>query len=375
MAVFGGRTATPHGLLLVADEDGTFVSNLVPTAFAQGELGKMFLVEEVEQAAGRRRMARGEASALLVLPKGFSAAILRNERCRMTLVTNPSQRILPQIVEEIVSVLADGAFYLNAIAGDQLRIFSEPPAGGATTYPDATIAGISTAMNRLAESLGKYINPPVIKLETGVKEVPAGGGLNIPALFFPSMLSMAVLFFAQGMSGDIWKERDRYTLRRLASTAAPLWQMLAGKVLALAGVLAVAGALGFACARWMLGLTVSSPVLMILWIVAAGLALYLFLMLLQMLAASERAGNLLVNFCFFPLAMMGGIFFPFEMMPAGMAAIARNTPVGWALTELRSFLSGPADPARTAFAFTLLGVFSLILFLLALTRLKRSFAR
>jgi ABC-2 type transport system permease protein len=374
LVVFGGRPATPHGLLLVADEDGTLISGVVSTAFAQGELGKMFLVEKVEQAAGRRRMARGEASALLVVPKGFSEAVLRNQRCQLKVVTNPSQRILPRIVEEVASVLADSAFYVNAIAGDQLRVFAVPPPGGVWTYPDATIAGVSTAFNRLAESLRKYINPPVIKLETGVRKDATPEGPDIPKLFFPSMLSMTVLFFAQGLSGDIWKERNHHTLRRIASTAAPLWQFLAGKLIALASALALAGAAGLACARWLLGLPVPNPVLAALWVVASGAALYLFLTLLQMLAASARAANLLVNFCFFPLAMLGGIFFPFEMMPAGMAALARRLPMAWALMELRSLLADPAQAAHAAFAFAVLGAVCTLLFLLALARLKRGFA-
>jgi len=79
-------------------------------------------------------MARGEASAVLIVPKGFSDAVPRNQRCQLKVVTNPSQRILPRIVEEIASVLADGAFYLNAIAGDQLRVFAELPPGGARDF-------------------------------------------------------------------------------------------------------------------------------------------------------------------------------------------------------------------------------------------------
>jgi ABC-2 type transport system permease protein len=234
------------------------------------------------------------------------------------------------------------------------------------------MAAVSTGINRLFSSANRYINPPVIKLDAGAKKDAAAPGPNIPALFFPSMLSMTILFVAMGLSGDVWNERNGNTLRRIASTAAPLGQWLGGKLLALACVFALAGAAGLACARWLLGLAVSNPVPALLWITAAGLTLYLFFVLLQVFAAGERSANMLVNFCFFPMAMMGGVFFPFEMMPAGMAAVARRTPVGWALAELRALLAGPAPFAS---AFAILGAACLILFLLALWRLKRSFAR
>jgi ABC-2 type transport system permease protein len=253
-----------------------------------------------------------------------------------------------------------------------LRVFAQPPPGGAATYSDASVASVSTAINRLFASAKRYINPPVIKLDAGAKKESATPGPNVPALFFPSMLSMTILFVAQGLSGDVWNERNAKTLRRIVSTSVSLGQWLTGKLLATACVIALAGGAGLACARWLLGLPVSNPVLALFWIAAAGLTLYLFFVLLQMFAASERSAHMLVNFCFFPMAMMGGVFFPFEMMPAGMAAVARRTPVGWALAELRSLLAGPAPFAS---AFAILGAACLILFLLALWRLKRSFAR
>jgi ABC-2 type transport system permease protein len=375
MAIFGGKPAVPHGLLLVADEDCSLISRFVSGAFSQGEFGRLFLVEQVEQAAGHKRMAAGGASALLVIPQGFGAAVLRNQPTRVTVVTNPSQRILPRMVEEIASVLADGAFYLNAVAGDQLRTFAQPPPGGAPTFPDRTVMEVAAAFNRLGASLQKYVNPPLIRLDTGAPASAAETGFNVQALFFPGMMSMAILFFAQRLSGDIWKERRLGTLRRLVSTASPPWKLLAGKLLAVTAVFVLAAAVGFACARWLLGLAVASPLAMVLWTVGMGTASYLFLTLVQMLASSDRAGNLMGSFCFFPLAMLGGVFFPFEMMPAWMAALARRTPVGWLQSELRLLLSGPPDPLASAAVFAALGAVCLLLFALVLLRLKRRFAR
>lgn len=279
IVIFRGGSVSPHGLLLIADEDQSLLSGAIPTMFTQGELGKMFQVRKVEQAAGRRSMQSGEASALLVIPKGFGDAILLNGRSRLQVVTNPSQRILPQIVEETVSILADGAFYLNAVAGEQLRLLARP-----SSISDALAAGTAIEFNRLGTSLRKYVDPPLIELESGVRQAAQPGGPNITAMFFPGMLAMSVLFLSMGLSGDIWKERSSHTLRRL------------------------------------LGLTVQHPLAAALWAVAAAAVLYLFLVWLQTFAGSERAANLLANFCVFPFAMLGGAFFPFEMMPAWMAA-------------------------------------------------------
>src|SRR5438270_307831 len=74
-AVFGGSEATPQGRLLIADEDDSFVSNLLSRAFSGEPLSKIVRVENVTREAGRGRMDRGDASALLIIPKGFGDAV------------------------------------------------------------------------------------------------------------------------------------------------------------------------------------------------------------------------------------------------------------------------------------------------------------
>jgi ABC-2 type transport system permease protein len=85
-----------------------------------------------------------------------------------------------------------------------------------------------------------------------------------------------------------------------------------------------------------------------LWIALSGAGLYLFMMLLQSLASTERVANMLSNFVLLPLSMVGGSFFPFDMMPKGFAQIGRLTPNGWSLTQLQHILAGNVTPAAFA---------------------------
>ncbi|HNY40808.1 MAG TPA: hypothetical protein PKJ41_10450, partial [Bryobacteraceae bacterium] len=71
---FGGRSSSgprPQGVILIADLDGTLLSGALNSAFSQGPLGDMFKPEKTTEADGRGRMAKGEASALIIVPKGF----------------------------------------------------------------------------------------------------------------------------------------------------------------------------------------------------------------------------------------------------------------------------------------------------------------
>ena len=96
----GGDSPKPVAKVLVVDEDQSFVSGLLLRALSE-ENSKGFIdAEFVDATSGRARIDRGEATALLTIPEGFSDAVLKEEPLALLLVTNPAQRILPHIVEE-----------------------------------------------------------------------------------------------------------------------------------------------------------------------------------------------------------------------------------------------------------------------------------
>lgn len=77
----------------------------------------------------------------------------------------------------------------------------------------------------------------------------------------------------------------------------------------------------------------------------------------------------------FPLMMAGGSFFPFEAMPAWMAAIGKFTPNGWALEELKKILLGRAETVSLGTSFIGLLAVIVILFAVSTHRLRSGFAR
>src|ERR1700675_2702050 len=83
--VFGGGQAVPQGRLLVADEDGTLLSQALTSAFSREPLSKMIVMETTGREEGRRRMDRGDASALLIVPKGFQEAFFQNRPIQLQL--------------------------------------------------------------------------------------------------------------------------------------------------------------------------------------------------------------------------------------------------------------------------------------------------
>jgi len=361
-----GREATPQGRLLVSDEDKTFLSNVLTGAFSREPLSKMLLVEQVGREQGRTRIDNGDASALLIIPQGFQDAYLNNRPFRLQLFTNPGQRILPRIVQETLSIVIEGSYYLQRVAGAQLRSFQTSQAP-----TDAAVARSSIAINQLITRLGKYLFPPLIQLDIAVTEEQKSP--NFASLFFPGMIFMAFLFVSNALAQEIWKEHSAGTLRRLTATPAPLSAFLAGRLLVVASVLAIVAVVGLAAMRWLASVPVANLPAAAIWMVCAGSVFFLLLLLASLYASSARMAGVAGNLVVFPLALIGGCFFPFELMPEWMAAIGRRTPNGWAVSQFRAILAGSSHSKELAVAFLGLAIAGALAWFLSLRRMRRNF--
>jgi len=350
--VFGRQPATPQGRLLVADEDNTIASSRLLDAFRRGPLEKMVVIERVTRDAGRARIDRGGASAFLLIPKGLQQAFARNQPFRLQLYTNPSQSILPQMIQETLSITVDGAFYLRRIAGAQLR---------------------DLANGSMPPEIARYLNPPLIDLETAAIR-PQRPARNFAATFLPSMLFMGLLFLASSSAADIWKERMAGTLRRIAASPVSMASYLAARVVFVAMVYAAVAVAGLAAAQRMAGMPVSNLPAAALWMTFAGTVFYLLFLWISVQPDTPRAASVLANLLIFPLAMLGGCFFPFEWMPAWMVAIGKLTPNGWALSQFKAILDGTANAAHWVPSAALLAALGALAFGFTLRRLRGVFA-
>ncbi len=401
--VSGGREGPrPQAHLLVADRDDSFLSGLLVGALSQEAAGGVIRAERVELAEGRERLEDGEATALLLIPDGFGHAVLREEPDTLRLWVNPSQRILPGMVEESLRIVVDGVFYAHRIVGRELREMAEgPPEGLGDAAEDAWVANLSIRFRHVGDRLEDLLNPLPLRFETvtaaewetataaatrlaagpgtagggsdstGAGPAAAGpaaaplAGTPLPAavdsaaaaaepsaessaetpmalFFLPGILMMALLFMAQGLSDDLWRERRQRTLRRFLVTPNGAATLLVGKVLAGAAFMGVVALLALAAGFLYFRLPASLLPLAWAWTLLTGLMLMAGMFLLQMHASSQRAGGILTMLVTFPLLMLGGSFFPFSVMPPWMHAVGRWTPNGWALLRLQDLLvEGP----------------------------------
>lgn len=372
-SMFAGQSGgTPTGVLLIADQDDTLISGFVAGAYAQDQLGELISVEQVSLEEGEKRINSGDASGFLTIPVGFQDAFLNETPVTLTLKTNPSQTILPGIIQDVTEILLDLGFYAHALLGDEIQKIRDSDMTGVPD--DVFVAGIAVDIQNKMQAVAPKLFPPIIDVEI-VAPPPTESQPDIALLFLPGIILMAILFSANGLAADYWLERDTGTLRRLVSTPGMLSSFVAGKAIAALTVIgSIAGItliVGFAYH----GIGWSKFASSLIWVSFAGVGFFAWFAALQMLFANRRAASLVTFIMIFPLMMAGGSFFPLAALPEWIAAIGRLSPNGFVADKLTNELT-----AASAWSIELsnwLIMFAMTLSGLAICswRLKTGFAR
>ena len=363
--VFGRGDANAQGLLLIADEDGGVAGRFLRESISRGQLGSMLIVQQVVRAEGRQRLAHGDASALLIIPQGYDRAVMHDEPSQWTLVTNPEQMLMPQVIREVASANVEAAFYLQRIAGAELGTLEDAPKSR-TALRD---------MGRMTGGVNTYLDPPRIILKTTLTGGASARRRTIAEVLFPGIVLLVILTMSAGISQEIWEERRAGAVRRVAGTPAGIHLFLAGKLAATFVVLLLAIGILFAAERLVFDIPMRACALAVVWSGCAGLVVYCGLLVVQLLLASERTASTVSAIAMVPLAMLGGCFFPLDFMPENFARIAAYTPNGWMLVTLRSILSAPMAGPVLARNFALLLAAAVLLFALAARLLDGRFTR
>jgi ABC-type Na+ efflux pump permease subunit len=369
--VVGNGELAPRARVLLVDQDNTLISTLLATAAGRADVMD---VRAVALDEGRRRIDDGDATALLIIPKGFQDTVLDQASSEIVLVTNPAEQILPGIVEEALEIVVEGVFYAQQLFGPSLRRIVSGNTSGAPS--DADVAAISVEINQQIARLQNVVIPPAItvKVVTETPQSQGGPSLSFGQLFVPGMLFMSFLFIATGMSTDIWEEQRLGTLRRALTTPQSAYGLLGGKLIAGIMLMTAIALVALGGAFVLFDIAWARMPAALAWCAFAGGALLALMTLLQMLASSQRGADMLSSTIVFPLMMIGGSFFPFEAMPEWMAAAGRWTPNGLAVVRLKDLLYGDVSLIPLLVAAAGIGLPAVAAFLLTGRRLRGKFA-
>jgi ABC-2 type transport system permease protein len=334
--VFGGDGPLPRVALLVEDRDEDLVSHAVLAAFGAEQMATYFDVEEVGDE-GQARIERGEASALLRIPEGFTDAYLRGEPATLELLRNPAQSILPEVAEQIAAslteVLSAGSFALR----EPLERLDRLRNDSGTGFSSAAFAEIAATAGDVMEDASARLFPPVITLEASTLDAPegegAGGGqADFETLFLwvlPGITVFALFMIGDQIMRDILVEQQAGTLRRQLAGPLGAGTVVAGKVAHTAVVaclsLVILSAVGWTVAERGIDLLGFAVLALALILAVTGTAA-----LIYGVARNERQGATLSAVAFMVFAFVGGSFIQIGDLPAALQRIAPFTPFYWA---------------------------------------------
>lgn len=167
--VFGGRGNSgqmPTLHVAILDEDKDTLSDLLRSLPAQGDAARNLHLHFVEtREDGLRLVEKGDASALLVLPKNMTVDLLEGQSNSLELYENPAQQVMPKIVRQGVSLLALGLSTASETLREPLQDFRKM--AKTNTFPAATEVGqLAEAATQKLGNLRPYLFPPIVQYQT-----------------------------------------------------------------------------------------------------------------------------------------------------------------------------------------------------------------
>jgi ABC-2 type transport system permease protein len=342
--IFGnlsGGGGMPRATLLVADNDGSFVSGLVSSALGNSQLESVIEPEVVEEAVGRDMMMDGKASALLIIPEGFGEAYLNGDPTTLELVRNPMQNILPTICESVVETLIDMGFIARSVLDEPIQAITGVVESGVEP-PQNMMDAMSIDIGRTMQRAQPYFFPIIVSLEVeSIEEEKEQEEFNFAAAYYPGLMLMAILFISVGLSQDVWREKRNGTLSRCIRSPASLFSFFVGK---LAGALVI-------CALVLAVMLAAGPLLfdmtwhhlwavILLGLATSALLLAAFSVLVLALSRNERTSNVVTDILMMALMLTSGTAVPLETLPESMVKLASFTPIGHVLIIYKEMAQG-----------------------------------
>lgn len=357
----GGNQGESRGTLLVTDLDDSFVSNLMVNSLSQGELSSWIGIKKVRAEEAQDIMQSGDASAWLTIEENFADNYLNQQPTTLSLVKNPAQSVIPDLIESALLLFADAGDYLQQLFSEELATIAA--INDNNDLSDLEFTALSLSIRDRIDVFADSLDPLLIELKERPQENDeASPSVNFGLLMFPGAIMMALLFSISSLAMLIWEDLQSGVLTRLSATSRGLSAYYFGQqwaVLVIFGgivlLLSVLGGLYF-------GLPVYQWPLLIIGLLVSGFVMWQILLSLVLLMPTQRSANIVVNAAIFPILMLGGSFFPMEALPDWLAQIGLYFPNGFFLQAIKDALFNQQNYLLSAglIAAVIIGVFWLI---------------
>lgn len=362
----GGSAGIPRARLLVADLDGAIGASVIMQALASEELASLIEVESVEETVGRERLEAGEASALLVIPEGFTEDLLEVRETHLIFVRNPAERILPEIAEQVLRVLMEVLQSGTRVLEEPLREIS---ADSDEEPSEAEVILIALSVRKTIIAAEDLIFPPVIGFEEepdtddSAESKPANTKSMIFGMLLPGLAVYSMFMLGDVGMRDLLVEQREGTLRRQLSAPITTRGVLLGKGLYVAVMVSISGVILMVLSRFALGLAID-PIAFFVSCLSVAMLVVGITSAIYGLCRSERQASTIGSVVFLFLAFLGGSFMPIDNLPSSLQWFVPWNPFYWGTEGFRQVLlsgAGVEDIAGFLLRLLVLGLLSAVL--------------
>ncbi|MCE7984517.1 MAG: ABC-2 transporter permease [Caldilinea sp. CFX5] len=341
-----GSSGTPTMTILAVNEDTGRAGKQVIELL---DREKTLVLEPVaSRAEADQRVGRGERMAALVIPAGFSAALLTDAGGQLLIIVDPARQqqaglVVGQVRAATASLLIDAevtrgvsnafarGMALLDVTGDRI-ITTTLDVNDLQKFVTAALKGV------VASQVQDAMDAPLVAVERAAINVTDPS--LVPPSLFDHLTPGYALFFAFFLMGDmaevIWKERLSGAFRRLLTTPAPRWVLVLGKVLPYLVIVVVQmlAVFGISTLLFDFDLGESFVALGLMVGTIATTLVGMGIMLATLIRSEAQLGSLpnLINLSF---AVISGAMFP----SIRIAGLEQLTPHYWAIAGLQDIFA------------------------------------
>ena len=331
-----GPGIAPVRTVVVNDDAGQMqFGGLVANMLSSPQLRDIVSCSELgDTALVRRALVRRLADVAVIIPAGFSAAVLDSAgRAEVVLLADPVKTIGPAVVQGVLQRLLDG------LSGSKILLNTyRSAARAAGAAPDSrAVAGLMQQYEEAAQTGGAAVTVRA-----------PGVGEDISALFrrvMASIFSGLMVFFAFYTGAytalSLVREHEDGTLARLFTVPVGRARILGGKMLSVVGTVAMQAITLVVVSTLLFGLRWGQAGSSALALVGTVVASSGFGVMLASLIKTTRQGGPVLGGGLSVAGMLGGLFTQaVPNMPAAFNKIALALPQGWVMRSWNVSIAG-----------------------------------
>jgi ABC-2 type transport system permease protein len=355
---FGGFSkgeTDPRLPMAVINEDGGDLSLRLVSLLENSEVIAVTQDEEQTLADYEKSLSKGDLAGILIIPAGYSPALLTGSLRRLTLEANTTQTAGTTVQSE---ALAAANRLTSAV--QTARIVGQTSSAFTPAFEQALTA---------------WDNPP-IRIETASAVLETGQKLSAQfaslAHTSPGMMLQFAIAGLLTCATVIVNERKTRSLQRLLTTATRRSHILLGHYLAIFVLLFAQFMVLIAFGQLILKVNYFRlPGATLLVALTSSLCIAALGLLIGVLAKSEEQAIAFSLIPMFLFAGLGGAWTPLEYTSATFQAIGHVTPVAWAMDGFKNITVRLLGFESVLVPSAALSGYALLFFLLAAWRFRK----